>query len=466
MLRRLRWRLTALYTLAGLVLSLSLGGGVYGLLRYYFRVTTDQALYHRMAHDIAELGLPLSAELIAADQDWYAQHGKTAASFAATDTTTAVTSTLWSGYQPFAQIKNREELEEYYDGEIAAMFVFPLDGAGRLIFDPNPVTGRHSPHQGAVAAARVAGRDLRTIDLSTGERARLLTYQLVRRDEIGFLQIGRVLTDQDRVLEYLLLTFLGVGGVAMVAIGAGSWWLAGRSIRPVQRAWSQQQTFIANASHELRTPLTLLRASLEVIQSDWPSAQPFGQRILQDALAECDHMSQLVTDLLTLARLDEGRLQLRAEPVAVAELLLDIQRKMKPLAQERAIDLQVQASSSLTLITDPLRLRQVILIALDNALQHTPAGGQVDLIAGVEQQKVRITVQDTGGGIAPEHLPHLFERFYRINATPTPENKGSGLGLSIAAGLVKAMRGEITLQSQVGHGTQVVLQLPQQLPGA
>lgn len=460
MLRRLRWRLTGLYTVAGLLLILLMGSGAYGLLHYYFRVTTDQALHHRMAHDVAELGLPLSPELLAADQDWYARRGKAATPFTAMDSATAMTSTLWAGYQPFGQIKNGEELEEYYDGEMAAMFVLPLDAGGQIVFDPNPVIWRYPPYPAAIDVARRQGNDLRTIHLPDGERARLLTYKLVRQGEIGFLQIGRALTDQDRVLNYLLLVLLGLGAVAMVGIGAGSWWMAGRSIRPAQQAWTQQQMFIANASHELRTPLTLLRASVEVIQSEWSTADAFGGRLLQDALAECDHMSRLIGDLLTLARLDEGKLVLRQEPVELERLFMDIQRQIAHIADARMINLRVYTDPIL-LLTDPLHLRQVILIALDNALRHTPAGGQVDLAARMEKQKVRILVRDNGEGIAPQHLPHLFDRFYRIDTTPSAENKGSGLGLSIAAGLVKAMGGELTLWSQVGKGTQVVFLLPQ-----
>lgn len=462
MLRRLRWRLTGLYTVAGLLLLLLMGSGAYGFLHYYFRTTTDQALYHRMAHDIAELGLPLTPELLAADQDWYERRGKPAAPFTAIDAATVLTSTIWGDGQSFGLIKDGEELEEYYDAEMAAMFVLPLDAAGQLVFDPNPVAWRYPPHQEAIAGAREQGHDLRTVYLRNGVRVRLLTYRLVRQAEVGFLQIGRTLTDQDRVFNDLLLTLLGLGAIAMVGIGAGSWWMAERSIRPAQQAWSQQQAFIANASHELRTPLTLLRASIEVIQSEWPAANPFGERILQDALTECDHMSQLLNDLLTLARLDEGQLKLQPELVDVASLLLDIQRQMTPIAEKRSIHLSVH-TTPVALVADPLRLRQLILIAVDNALRYTPPGGEVGLTTVAEKQKVQITVRDNGVGIAPEHLPHLFDRFYRIHSTSPTDNKGSGLGLSIAANLVKTMDGEIGLWSQVGQGTQVRFTLPHRL---
>lgn len=459
MLRRLRWRLTGLYTIAGLLLILLMGSGTYGLLHYYFRVTTDEALQHRMAHDIAELGLPLSAELLAADQDWYAGHGKAGSPTQVITTTATLTATLWANYQPFAKIKNGEELEEFYDGEMAAMFVLPLTAAGEVVFDPNPVIWRYPPNQAAIAYARTHGHDLRTATLANGDRVRLLTYKLLRHDETGFLQIGRLLGDQDRVLNYLLLTLLGLGGVVMVGIGAGSWWLAKRSIRPAQQAWAQQQTFIANASHELRTPLTLLRASMEVIQSELPMTNTFGQRVLQDAVAECDHMSHLLTDLLTLARLDEGQLQLRQETIIVAELLAQVQAQLALTAAQRSIQITVTADA-FTLLVDPLRLRQLILIAVDNALRYTAPGGRIELCAQQELQKARFTIRDNGEGIAPEHLPHLFERFYRSNRRAGNEKQGSGLGLSIAAGLVKAMRGEITIQSQVGQGTEVSFWLP------
>ena len=233
--------------------------------------------------------------------------------------------------------------------------------------------------------------------------------------------------------------------------------MAGRSLAPARRAWDRQQAFVANASHELRTPLTLVRASAEVArrglaESDRRSTQ------LGDILDECDHMSRLVDDLLLLSRLDANTLPLLRQPVAVAELLTGLQRQVGRVAEAQQVQLEAGPVAG-KLMGDPDRVRQVLLILLDNALQHTPAGSRIRMAADVRGRWVEITVSDTGAGVAPEHLPNVFERFYRADGKA--EGRGTGLGLAIARALVTAQGGQIELASQVGRGTDVRVRWPQ-----
>ena len=270
------------------------------------------------------------------------------------------------------------------------------------------------------------------------------------------LQLGRTLGDQDRVLNSFLVGLLGLGAAAALAVGAASWWLAGRSLAPAHAAWDKQQAFVANASHELRTPLTLVRATAEVAQRGLPPSDA-RHELMSDILSECDHMSGLVDDLLLLSRLDSHALKLQRTPLPAAELLADMQRQVGRLAGEHQVRLSVSAAAG-TLLGDPARLHQVLLILLDNALRHTPAGGQVTLAAAPSGRAVEITVADTGAGIAPEHLPHVFDRFYR--ADPARGGEGTGLGLAIARSLVTAQGGHIRIASQPGVGTTVSVRLP------
>jgi signal transduction histidine kinase len=214
---------------------------------------------------------------------------------------------------------------------------------------------------------------------------------------------------------------------------------------------------VANASHELRTPLTLMRASAEVALRGLPQQDADRHELLSDVLHETDHMSKLVEELLLLSRLDAGRLKVDRLPIAVPELLADVQRQIGRLSDERGIRLCAGAASGVAL-ADRTHLRQVLLIVLDNALRHTPKGGQVQIEAQACGRQIAIQVADTGEGIAPVHLPHVFERFYRANSARG--SSGSGLGLSIAKGLIEAQHGQIAITSELRKGTRVTIVLP------
>jgi signal transduction histidine kinase len=265
------------------------------------------------------------------------------------------------------------------------------------------------------------------------------------------------LNDQHRLVEQLLFVVLVLGAVSAICVGIGSWWVAGQSLRPAYQAWEHQLTFISNASHELRTPLTLLRSSTEVVLRELPEANTDHRALLSDVVAECDHMSRLVDDLLLLSRLDARRLPLELSAVDAPELLADVARQMGRLATERGVELVVSCTDG-TIWADRTRTRQVLLILLDNALRHTPSMGTIVLGAHPHGKQIGIEVADTGEGIAPEHLPRLWERFYRPD--PARTDGGSGLGLSIAQALVTAQHGTITMTSTVGRGTQVRVVLP------
>lgn len=344
-----------------------------------------------------------------------------------------------------------------YDAELAAIFVLPLDGEGRILFDPNPYAPPLDPDTDALRAALDNGSDLRTVTTPDGQRVRLLTYRLTRADGPAALQLGRALGDQERVLAQLTSGLLALATASMALVGAASWWLAGRSLRPAQGAWERQQRFIANASHELRAPLTLIRASAEVALRETPPDEAERRELLGDVLAESDHMRRLVDDLLVLSRLDSGRLPLQLEPVALDALLAELQRQAARLGAERGVAVELGPAGGVVR-ADAERLRQVLLILLDNALRHTPQGGRITLTAEPLRRGVRVSVADTGCGIAPEHLPHIFERFYRADSAR--DGSGVGLGLSIAKGLVEAMGGQIGAASTPGQGTTIWAVLP------
>jgi signal transduction histidine kinase len=226
-------------------------------------------------------------------------------------------------------------------------------------------------------------------------------------------------------------------------------------------AWNQQQAFIANASHELRAPLTVIRADAEYgLRSGHSSDQI---EALKDVVGEVDYMDRMVEDLLLLSRLDANRLKLGIEAVDVVVLFDDVIGEIEKLAFTKKVKVIIGQARG-TVLADRSRLRQVLLILLDNALRFSGKNGRVELDVVTTGQVVEISVIDQGPGISPEHIPHLFERFYQVPSDNSETMHGNGLGLSIAKGLVELQGGDIQVDSKVGEGTRFMVRLPSATP--
>jgi signal transduction histidine kinase len=453
--RRLRLRLTLLYLLAGFTLVGSVGAGAYGLVRYYFAQTTDLALQHTMAYQFQILGATPPEELQAADREWYSTRRSPP------NPVPRLSEEGGEGEEGEGDGAGRIGLlgggEEAFDSELAAIFVLPLDQSGEAL-TPLSSAVPFSPDDDAASAALSGGHDWRTTRQPDGSRLRLLTYPVQGVAGLSVLQVGRSLADQDRILRQLLIGLLVLGIPGLAGLSAASWWLAGRSLLQAQTAWDRQQAFVANASHELRTPLTLLRASAEVALRGLRKGDRRAQ-LLQDILAETDHMSRLVEDQLLLARLDAGKLRLDLRPVAVADVMNEVHRQFARVAEDRGVRLVIDSAAGRAQADAP-RLRQLMLILLDNALGNTPAGGTIRMSAAERSGSVEIVVADTGRGIPAEHLPRVFDRFYRADGDASGSGGGTGLGLAIAKGLVEAQRGAIRIESEAGRGTRISLTFP------
>ncbi len=226
--------------------------------------------------------------------------------------------------------------------------------------------------------------------------------------------------------------------------------------RQLERALESQRRFVADASHELRTPLTTVRGNVELLRREPPLDPQERAEILADTTEEVDRLIRLVTQLLVLARTDAGQ-SLHCEPLGLQPLLEDVYRQARMLAPDRTIT--TRADPALAVMANRDALKQVLLILLDNALVHTPAEAAVEVAAAVtDEQQVAISVHDTGPGIAPDVVPHLFERFYRGEASRS--GRGVGLGLAIAKELTKAQGGAIFVESTPGEGTTFTITLP------
>jgi len=262
------------------------------------------------------------------------------------------------------------------------------------------------------------------------------------------------------VTNLLLTLLLTVGSVALLGAGLGGLFLANRALMPARLAWTNQQRFIADASHELRTPLTLLRADAEVLLRGREHLEAEDAALLEDIVAEANHMGRLATNLLTLARLDTESLHREHEVVSLAELAQNIARRMQPLAELRGITVEVECPNNPYVIGDPVLLEQAVLVLLDNAIKYNRRGGRVTVRTVVQGEQVLLEVEDTGIGIATEHLPHLGERFYRVDKARSREAGGTGLGLSIARNIAFTHGGQLALSSVLEQGTTVTLTFP------
>jgi two-component system OmpR family sensor kinase len=234
-----------------------------------------------------------------------------------------------------------------------------------------------------------------------------------------------------------------------------------RMVAQLEMALARQKQFVSDVSHELRTPLTALSGSLEMLllgadRGDMETSR----RLARGMYAELKRMQRLVADLLELARIDEGRITLREDEVDVGAVVEKVYEQALQLSQGQEIRREVPPQLP-AIRADADKLQQVLLNIVENALKFTPAGGRVELIASSEGRSgVRIAVCDSGRGIPSEALPHIFDRFYRVDPARSRQSQrvdGNGLGLAIARELIEAQGGRIMVESTPGVGTTVTL---------
>lgn len=227
-----------------------------------------------------------------------------------------------------------------------------------------------------------------------------------------------------------------------------------RLMQRLENLFRSQQRLLADVSHELRTPLTAIRGNLDLLRM-----MGSADRESLDAIeTEVKRMTRLVEDLLTLARADGGGLTILQEAVDLDTVFLDVYRQITML--KRPVRLEIGAIDQACVLGDADRLKQLMLILLDNATKYTPTGGTVTMELAIDDTHAILAVNDTGIGIARQDLRHIFERFYRVDKARTRGTGGSGLGLSIAQSIVTAHGGTIEVDSELGHGTKFTVRLP------
>ena len=337
---------------------------------------------------------------------------------------------------------------------------------------------------------------LATVSIEEAGKMRVVTQPIdYEGRRVGTLHVADPLTSVEEAQDSLLRTFAEVGSLALLLAVAAGVWIATLIARPLrrmarvaaavdagdmsqragsaaargevgvlaaafdrmlerlERTFERQRDFVSDASHELRTPLAVLRAQVELLDREADEqARHEGARVL---LRRLDELDRLVGDMLTLASAEAGRL-LQPRPIDLADFFEDLRRDL-PLFGE--CDFHLEALDGV-LEADPDRLTQVLRNLVRNAVAHTQPGDRITIAARARDGRLELSVRDSGPGIPPDQLEHIFERFYRADAGRARDRGGSGLGLAIARAIAEAHGGRIWAQSTVGEGASFHLELP------
>lgn len=332
------------------------------------------------------------------------------------------------------------------------------------------------------------------------ERWRIVSRKVDGPEAALVVQVARPLDYYDHEMGELLFALLVTGPLTLLAALGGGYFLARRALGPVdrmtetasriegkhlsqrlevtnpndelgrlattlngmldrlERSFREMQRFTADASHELRTPIAVIRTEAEVALNK-PGSDDDRQNLLSNILEECQRLTWITDQLLTLSREDAGVAPFDQDPVDLSELALEVTETMRPLAEGKEQRLSTEVMEKVVVCGDSRRLRQVVYNLLDNAIKYTPEGGRINLSVSLNDRCVELQVTDSGIGIEAEHLPHVLERFYRIDKARTRADGGTGLGLSIVESIVFAHGGKIAIQSQPEEGTTVSVSL-------
>ncbi len=332
--------------------------------------------------------------------------------------------------------------------KLATVFLHMTDGI--VSFSREGAVIQFNPAAERFLGMRLTDTELR-FDEIFGDIAPLSRVLDMGQDEVieGEKQSG------SRSLDVFLAPFRGEGaqgGILAVV----------HDVTEQRRSDEMRREFVANVSHELRTPITNVRSYAETLVDSTGDLPPeTEQRFLNVILGESDRMTKIVQDLLALSRFDAGEMQFTMAPFDLTESAVKVYEAMRLDVEKHGIDLHISLpTESLRVYGDQARIEQVIINIMTNAERYTPSGGSVTMELARKRDMVIVCVRDTGIGIPEEDIPHIFDRFYRVDKARSRAMGGTGLGLSIAYEIISRHNGEIRIESKVGEGTAVSVCLP------
>lgn len=289
---------------------------------------------------------------------------------------------------------------------------------------------------------------------------RLLTMAVDYNGQKGIVQVYTNINREVIFLSNLMTILIVLGLLSMIILVTIGWVLAGKSLIPIKKAWEKQKDFVADASHELRTPLTVIQTSLEVLLANRGKTINENIQWLNNIQAESEIMAKLVSDLLFIARIDAGEVEIEKKVMDLSQIAKNSVLEMAPLFSSKKINLEKKIEENIKFIGDELKIKQLLRILLDNAYKYTPEGGNVLFQLNIEHENICIKVTDSGIGISDEDKERIFDRFYRADKARSREQGGFGLGLSIANWIVKEHSGKIKVESKPGEGTSFTVIFP------
>lgn len=384
-------------------------------------------------------------------------------------------------------------------------YVQVLDGQGTVECVSSNLKDFRLPLSKQALQAAAKGLDFTESEGSLGSHPlRIYTFPVLEDGKLThLLQVGVSLASVAETLKELRGAFFAFGPLVLLLLGAGGWLLVGRALSPVSRmtravrkinaeslsqrlplapgrdeisqlaetfndmlarledSFRKIKQFSGDASHELRTPLTIIRGETEVALR-WAKDPEEMRSALQSNLEEIDRMGRIIEDLLTLAKSEAGEMPLEMKEFSLSDLVqqLYLQGRVLGEAKQMDVSLQLDVAEEIRIRGDELRLRQMFLNLISNAIKYTPDRGKVVISMAVDQGRAVVTVRDSGIGIPAEHLPHIFSRFYRIDKARNREDGGTGLGLAIVKWIVEVHDGKIRVTSNPDQGSIFTVYLP------